>query len=866
MDYYVIVINKRLIVLLLILFSLKLCCQNDVLDYKIDKEIIRNFSFENMSSDGNWLYGKIMYSDTIDTLYLINSSENQHYYYPLGYKPNFSKNEKFFTFLNTDKLCIKNLTTKEFKQLNRITNYEITDFEDEFILESQKNNQKKIALFNLSSNLSKKLNWIKEWRLTEDGKSIIAIQNGKWTKILFWDLKFKKPIIVDKTNKTFTLSNYNTDSGILVYWETLKTNSQKLSKLHVVKTDHHSKKYTLDSEAIHKRFNASFFMTDIHISKDTNKVFFYILPNKDEKNEEKNITIWTADATTIKPGNDKKDFSIWGKWMCWHLEEGTLIELETEDNPNVLLSGDDNNLLILDKSNYSNERDEGKKRMDIYVRNLNSHEIFLGISNQPVTGYDTKISPSGKFIAYFKDKNWWLLNLFDRKHTCVTCHLNSEFENIDFDKSGVKEPFGFEGWYEDDKMIIYDQNDIWIINPVLNQTKCLTASLAKNSVFRIKNSLPFKPKNSIESLFVSTYFQKQTPLIISELDLDSGNEGLWVSFNGLNPEKMTTTVGRFNTIKTSDNGHKIAFIESAVQYPERLKTLNCFTKNTETVLKSRTQDFTIKRGVVQRICSEAENGTKIWGNLYYPALFDENKIYPVITHIYELQSNKHLEFTPLKLSNYNGFNIPLYTSQGYFVFMPDIVYKLNQPGDSALKCINILLDEVKKLPFIDSNNMGLIGHSFGGYQINYIVSKTNQFKAAVSGCSVSDILDSYLSIDHSNRGNWLKFENGQSRITVPFYSDIFSHNNPILYSNKIETPLLLWIGNKDSNVNPNQSIKFFNALWKQNKDVTLLEYQNEGHIISNEDNQIDLSIRIMDFFNHHLKNKPRPKWLNIKQK
>ena len=85
-------------------------------------------------------------------------------------------------------------------------------------------------------------------------------------------------------------------------------------------------------------------------------------------------------------------------------------------------------------------------------------------------------------------------------------------------------------------------------------------------------------------------------------------------------------------------------------------------------------------------------------------------------------------------------------SNGYIVLQPDIVYDTGYPGQSAEKCVIPAVQQVVAQGFIDPKRIGIQGHSWGGYQITYLVTRTNMFAAVEAGASVSDMVSVYGGI------------------------------------------------------------------------------------------------------------------------
>ena len=108
-----------------------------------------------------------------------------------------------------------------------------------------------------------------------------------------------------------------------------------------------------------------------------------------------------------------------------------------------------------------------------------------------------------------------------------------------------------------------------------------------------------------------------------------------------------------------------------------------------------------------------------------------------------------------------------------------------------------------------------------------------------------------------------RFQNEQWRMgKTPFEAPLaYESNSPISHVQKIKTPLLLWSGKQDQQVDPHQSIEFYLALRRLGKKNITLFYPNEGHVLTNATNQKDLTIRMQEWFGYFLKDEPPPQWI-----
>ena len=211
----------------------------------------------------------------------------------------------------------------------------------------------------------------------------------------------------------------------------------------------------------------------------------------------------------------------------------------------------------------------------------------------------------------------------------------------------------------------------------------------------------------------------------------------------------------------------------------------------------------------------------------------------------------------------SGFNKSIYTSNGYAVLMPDITYKLNDPGVSAVKCILPALDAAVATGVVDGDKVGLHGHSWGGYQTAFTITQTDRFKAAIAGAPLTDLISMYSSVYwNTGSANQPIFESSQGRFTGGYWEqqEAYIRNSPVFHATKVKTPLLLLHNDKDGAVDWTQGIEYFNTLRRLQKPVVMLQYKGENHGLVKPENRRDYAVRMKEFFDHHLMGKPAPDW------
>jgi dipeptidyl aminopeptidase/acylaminoacyl peptidase len=246
--------------------------------------------------------------------------------------------------------------------------------------------------------------------------------------------------------------------------------------------------------------------------------------------------------------------------------------------------------------------------------------------------------------------------------------------------------------------------------------------------------------------------------------------------------------------------------------------------------------------------------------LFLPANYEKGKRYPTIIYYYEKLSQSLNRYYAPRAS---GFNKSVYTSRGYAVLMPDITYTVNDPGMSAVWCVLPAVDAAVETGVVDPERIGIHGHSWGGYQTAFLVTQTDAFKAAVAGAPLTNMISMYSSIYwNTGSANQPIFESSQGRFKGNFLENIdaYTRNSPVYHADNVTTPLIILHNDKDGAVDWNQGIEYFNTLRQLRKPVVMLQYKGENHGLRKPANQKDYYIRMMEFFDHHLRGEPAPEW------
>ena len=317
-----------------------------------------------------------------------------------------------------------------------------------------------------------------------------------------------------------------------------------------------------------------------------------------------------------------------------------------------------------------------------------------------------------------------------------------------------------------------------------------------------------------------------------------------------------------NPIKAKDADVYSMTEQTFGQFPDLLVTDSSFA-SLKKVSDVNPQQAGLLWGSDEMVSFENVDGVHLQGILYKPENFDASKKYPMIVYLYEKLSQNINHFVEPKPMD--SINISYYVSNGYLVFTQDIVYQTGYPGQSALKCVMAGVNAITARGFVDEKNIGIQGHSWGGYQIAYMVTQTNRFKAAEDGAPVANMISAYDGIRWGpGRPRQFQYEHTQSRIggTIWEYPLRFIENSPIFMVDKIQTPLLIIHNDADDAVPWYQGIEFFLALRRLGKEAYMFTYNGEPHHLRRRPNQKDYATRMAQFFDYELKAGPKPKWMD----
>ncbi|MBO3100272.1 S9 family peptidase [Gelidibacter pelagius] len=811
------------------------------------------------SDDGQWTSFSKLYENNTDTLFFKNTITDFQYVFPSGHDEKITAKGNLFGFLKRDTLVILETLTGKQKEYPNVVKFQFTKDGNHLIYQCNSKVSSRLVLKNIKTEQIKQFKNIKEYSLNPTQKYLAIIQTKEEANSV------KLISLLDPNEQFVFAQNVSSDYQNLTWNATGKSLAYYIS-------EKGKNKYTIDfipnvSSPLYKNClelskvkniptNVNIIKTKLYISENGDKVFFDTNTITNVSGGNTNVEIWKSSDKEIPP-KSKINFQ---KWNVWLPIENKVYEIE---NDNLIVNGitdNDQKAILLDNNIYLPLYEHGDRYSDVYMMDLNTGIKKKIIQKQLRAHHHVAINPKGHHIAYFKDKNWWSYNTRTNVHKCVTEKIDGIFNKSLSDRLDDHRAYGFGGWTTTGQMIVYDQFDIWLILPDGNKNQKLTNRVNT----KIRHRITTYPSKSIKSNFfgfVLAPYNLKEGLLIQTLNTEKLSEGfgIWSIKNGF--QEIVHKDCKILYVKRIGKGDNFQFIESTFDTSPKIMITTIGGKKTEIAQANKQQKhFYWEKS--ELIHYKGPNGENLKGALFYPTNYNPDKKYPMIVSIYENMSQALNEYVPPTLENFTGFNVTNFTQGGYFVLLPDIAYTLNKPGKSALDCVTSAVHKANNNHSIDQNNIGLIGHSFGGFETTYIISQTDMFKTAVAGGAVTDLLSFYLDFDSSNLSNMERFESEQLRNKILFTESKFQSESPLMNVKTIHTPVLLWTGANDKSVPAYYSKKFFLALWRLQKNVTLLIYPDEGHVLMDTENQKDITLKTMKWFNYYLKNDPKEKWIN----
>lgn len=606
----------------------------------------------------------------------------------------------------------------------------------------------------------------------------------------------------------------------------------------------------------------------LQFSKSASRLFFGTSPEPKQKDTTQlaenrpNVQVWSWDEPvqyTVQNYNKEKDLKK-SYQAVYNLGNGSIFQLANEELPNIQLGNEgDAALALLSTSRpYSlSSMWEARTRSDYYTVSLDNGE------RKQIAQADYgrfRLSPQGKYAYWYgeTDSCWYTIALAEGKRYRLTTPESFPAWDEENDVPDYPYAHGAAGWTANDQnLLIYDRYDIWKFDP----------TAATSPINLTVNGRKEKLSYRLEQLDKEARFiDLGKPQLLKGFNEATKGYGFYNARLSAPAAPKTLLAGNYmlRSINKAKNTDDVIYtMETFQQYPDIHYSTLAFKKSVQLTHGDKQQEGFIW-GTAELVSWISLDGRPLEGVIYKPANFDPNKKYPMMVNFYERNSETLYNYR-MPEPHRSTIDYHLYNSNEYVIFNPDIRYVDGYPGESCYNCLMPGITMMIAKGYIDEKGIGAQGHSWGGYQVAYLATRTNLFSAIESGAPVVNMFSAYGGIRWgSGMARSFQYEHTQSRLgATPWSSPLrYLENSPLFTMDKVQTPILIMHNDADGHVPWYQGIEYFVAMKRLGKPCWLLNYTGEPHWPMHMANRIDFQRRMFQFFNHYLKNDKMPKWMS----
>ena len=532
-----------------------------------------------------------------------------------------------------------------------------------------------------------------------------------------------------------------------------------------------------------------------------------------------------------------------------HIEGGgelRFVQLADETMETIQISEDGHSAVGADDREYRS--DWRPNYQDLYLVDVETGERTLMLEQQLRTlGFD----PSGKHFLYWKDRDIWSYDLEALQHRNLSADAPVNFENELFDRFGEKPSYGIAGWTTDGDAIVMHRHDLYRVSLESDATENLTQGFGQENEtrFRVIDTDPDEDE-----------FDLSKPLYLSAYGEWTKKAGFY-RLDGGDLEELVFDDARYGNLTKAEDADVASFPRQDFETFPDLWLSDLDHESRRQITNANPQQTEYNWGRRMLFDYYTYDGIRKQGTLAIPNDYQEGERRPMLINYYEQNSqNLHSYPTP----RFQGSpNFAGYVSDGYLVMQPDIHFRIGPSHQHMLESIELAIDAVIEMGYVDPDRIALHGHSYSGQGSTYIATHSDRFAAIVAGAAATNLVSDFNALwgGRNNAHNYSIY--GQGRLGTDLYSDfeLYVDQSAVHHASDMNTPLLLLHGEDDATVRWMHSVELYNGLRWFEKDVILLSYPGEGHGLRQYENQKDFQIRTRQFINHHLRGAPIPAWM-----
>jgi len=510
----------------------------------------------------------------------------------------------------------------------------------------------------------------------------------------------------------------------------------------------------------------------------------------------------------------------------------------------------------------------GEERADLYALPLD------GGARRPLAraAANPTLSPAGRYVLAWDERlrHWVAIATASGKRVVLAPQAPVRFDLEDDDRPESPQPYGTGGWLAGDRgVLLYDRYDIWLASPATGSAKLLTRGAGRRAHTVYSTVQPDRDADAFAGPTLLLSLINESTYASGYAQVDAGGSNPHVLFERdevVNGTRLDTSGGLHGLgqppLAARRAGRFVFSRETFRRYRDLWSTNRSFAHPVR-VTDANPQQARYRWGSERLIRFRSVDGTPLRAVMLVPDGLRANRRAPLLVYFYERESDRlHTYYSPAPGTLPN---LARYVSNGYVVLLPDIHYRTAAPGPSAVDSLLPAVDAALRTGYVDPRRMGIAGHSWAAYQINYLITRTHRFRAAEAGAAVDDMFSAYGGIRlESGFVRESQYEHGQSRIGATPWDrpDLYYENSGLFGIRNVTTPYLSIHNEQDGVVPQFQGIEYVTAMRRLGKIAYLFSFDGEGHILRGREAQKYWTVHLDEWFDYWLTGAPRPPWMS----
>lgn len=733
-----------------------------------------------------------------------------------------------------------------------------------------------LVLRNLETGKETIYKLVSEFYFNKNGQKLLiettrnSKDSGSFAAVSLIDLKTQKAETLSRSGndfKNFVLNDDGTKVAYLAERDAKPKDLQKFYKVWFYKSGMDSAQLLADRNSVGMKLGMVISENgNLSFSKNESRLFFGTAPLQAPKD----TTLIEMDLSKLDIWHYKDDYlqtvqlfnlqnELRRSYLAYYdLTNKYVVQLASREIPQVIQSSEGDADIFVGITDFGKRIEsqwEGQTRKDIYAINVKDGSAKLVAKN--IQGQASP-SSTGKYIFWYDRvaKNYFAWDGDSTRN--ISKKVNKPLWDVEYDMPDEPTAYGFMSWSDRDADVyVYDRYDIWKLDPTgkKNPVNVLfqnSGRLTKISTRYISIDPEKRTIKADEELLVRRFNEVTKEAGFAFLTLSNSNSKL----SGKMENKL------FGNPQKAKDANVYMYTKESFKEPGDIHvSVNLENESKLSAINPQQKDY--NWGSAELFYWNTFSGKKAKGILYKPEDFDVNKKYPMIVYFYEELSdglNRYLAPAPIR----SAVNISFFVSRGYLVFTPDIKYITGYQAKNTYDYIVSGSQALVKNKWVDSKNIAIQGHSWGGIQVAQLVTMTNMYKVAWAGAPVANMTSAYGGIRwESGVTRQFQYEKGQSRIGSSLWEkpNLYIENSPLFKLDKVTTPMVMMANDADGAVPWYQGIEMFTALRRLGKKVWMFNYNGQGHGLSQRQDMRDYQIRMQQFFDYMLKGDKPSKWI-----